>query len=657
MAVLGRAASVDVLCPLLDMTREATVRAVHILRRSGLVEGDALRHARIAQPVMGDLSAEDRRLLNLRAAEALHNQGAEPSVVAGYLVAAGWAEEVWAVPVLQEAAAHALSVGEPEFAGACLRQAWRVETDEAQRADIKALLVKARWQVNPLSAEAHVPDLLDTIRKRGASLPAVSAAVPALLWQGRTGEASDLIARLDPDEEQDMEAAAELRMLHLMVSLCQPGVMTDRHSTNRTCGCTTGNPTASPGLEALTILHKVLFPEPECDVPDHDIVTRVEQIVRQHSSEVSAPGLLTGPLIALLSLGRSDRVAAWTDTMLHQSKARHTPVWQAILHSIRAESLLRLGDLTNAERHARSALESITPQAWGLAVAGPLGTLITCATETGRHHDADRWLAYPMPTSVFQTPLGPHYLVARARYHLAAGRVHAAREDLQQCAETMEKWRLDLVGLVPWRAELAHVHLRLGNRAEATRLLQEELSGERRVDDRTRGRALRLLARTAGPERGKRLLSEAVDVLQAAGDKAELARALSDLGNALQRSGESGRPRMLLRRAYQLALESGAKSLADELLRRGSAQGLALRLDVPQAGHGLSDAELRVAALAALGHTNRQISSKLFITMSTVEQHLTRVYRKLRVKRRADLPTELVVYAEADFTRDVPQAL
>ena len=51
----------------------------------------------------------------------------------------------------------------------------------------------------------------------------------------------------------------------------------------------------------------------------------------------------------------------------------------------------------------------------------------------------------------------------------------------------------------------------------------------------------------------------------------------------------------------------------------------------------LSDAEQRVATLAALGHTNREIGKKLYITVSTVEQHLTRVYRKLNVRRRTEL--------------------
>lgn len=51
----------------------------------------------------------------------------------------------------------------------------------------------------------------------------------------------------------------------------------------------------------------------------------------------------------------------------------------------------------------------------------------------------------------------------------------------------------------------------------------------------------------------------------------------------------------------------------------------------------LTDAERRVAALAAAGNTNRQIAEHLFITVSTVEQHLTKIYRKLNVRSRSGL--------------------
>ncbi|MEV5878584.1 LuxR family transcriptional regulator [Streptomyces sp. NPDC052101] len=64
-------------------------------------------------------------------------------------------------------------------------------------------------------------------------------------------------------------------------------------------------------------------------------------------------------------------------------------------------------------------------------------------------------------------------------------------------------------------------------------------------------------------------------------------------------------------------------------------------------GHGgdpvavLTRAERRVAVLAAGGCTNRAIAARLYVTPSTVEQHLTNVYRKLRLTSRADL-AELV---------------
>jgi DNA-binding CsgD family transcriptional regulator len=54
-------------------------------------------------------------------------------------------------------------------------------------------------------------------------------------------------------------------------------------------------------------------------------------------------------------------------------------------------------------------------------------------------------------------------------------------------------------------------------------------------------------------------------------------------------------------------------------------------------GTGLSASERRVALLAAEGYTNREISARLFITISTVEQHLTRVYRKMAITSRARL--------------------
>jgi DNA-binding CsgD family transcriptional regulator len=54
----------------------------------------------------------------------------------------------------------------------------------------------------------------------------------------------------------------------------------------------------------------------------------------------------------------------------------------------------------------------------------------------------------------------------------------------------------------------------------------------------------------------------------------------------------------------------------------------------------LTETERRVAELAARGRTNREIATELFMGVSTVEAHLSRVYRKLGV-RRAGLSARL----------------
>jgi DNA-binding CsgD family transcriptional regulator len=51
----------------------------------------------------------------------------------------------------------------------------------------------------------------------------------------------------------------------------------------------------------------------------------------------------------------------------------------------------------------------------------------------------------------------------------------------------------------------------------------------------------------------------------------------------------------------------------------------------------LTASEQRVAELVASGMTNREVAAALFISPKTVEAHLTRIYRKLDVRTRAEL--------------------
>jgi len=52
---------------------------------------------------------------------------------------------------------------------------------------------------------------------------------------------------------------------------------------------------------------------------------------------------------------------------------------------------------------------------------------------------------------------------------------------------------------------------------------------------------------------------------------------------------------------------------------------------------GLTDREVEVLRLIALGHTNAEIASQLFLSVRTVESHRGHIQQKLRLQTRAEL--------------------
>ena len=73
----------------------------------------------------------------------------------------------------------------------------------------------------------------------------------------------------------------------------------------------------------------------------------------------------------------------------------------------------------------------------------------------------------------------------------------------------------------------------------------------------------------------------------------------------------------------------------------------------------LTEAERRIAALVAEGHSNREVAAALFLTVHTVETALTRIYRKLGVRSRAALAATARQTAEVSsfLAREAPASL
>jgi ATP/maltotriose-dependent transcriptional regulator MalT len=391
---------------------------------------------------------------------------------------------------------------------------------------------------------------------------------------------------------------------------------------------------AGPDLRAATALARVLT-----QAPGDQAVTDAEGVLQAARPSGAGTWGAESAVTALFALVYADRLetaGSWCDRLLEESTVDGTPVGRALVTAVRAEVALRRGDLATAVEQGRAALTLLPRAAWGTAVGLPLGCVVAAATRMGRHDTAAEHLAPPVHEATTQSRHGLHYLHARGCHYLATDRHYAALADFLACGELMSGWGMDMPGLVPWRTSAAAAWLHGGNRGEARRLLNEQLARLGPAVSRTRGTALRLLAATGQQRARLPLLTEASSILAETGDKFELAHTLAELSRAHQELRDHRRAWSLARRAWHVANRCHAEALCAQLLPgrtrpEPAATGVA----------ALTDAERRVAALAAVGYTNREIADKLFITPSTIEQHLTRVYRKLEVKYRKDLPATL----------------
>ena len=117
----------------------------------------------------------------------------------------------------------------------------------------------------------------------------------------------------------------------------------------------------------------------------------------------------------------------------------------------------------------------------------------------------------------------------------------------------------------------------------------------------------------------------------------ERARSLVTLGEVERRRKRRAQARVHLTEAKAAFDVLGARLWAErtalEMARLGSAAAAASEL---------SPTEARVAEMVAAGMTNRQAADRMFVSVKTIEANLSRVYRKLGIRSRADLVRLLV---------------
>jgi len=153
------------------------------------------------------------------------------------------------------------------------------------------------------------------------------------------------------------------------------------------------------------------------------------------------------------------------------------------------------------------------------------------------------------------------------------------------------------------------------------------------------GARCRALVRAAGGDLDGALtsLDEAVKHHERLAMPFELGRTLLVRGGVRRRDRQKRSAREALEQALGIFEELGARLWAErtrsEIARIGGRRAVLGRL---------TEAEQRVARLAAAGRTNREIADTLYTSVRTVEGHLSHIYRKLGIRSR----TELVLFID-----------
>ncbi|MFJ3232147.1 AAA family ATPase [Streptomyces sp. NPDC086787] len=660
VAVLGTLATPATVAGLLGLPEVEVRDCLGALGAAGLLDGAAFRHPAARTAVLDHLDGAQRARRHLEAAELAHAQGQPATDVADQLLAAGTPPPPWAGPVLRAAADRLLADGAHRRALECLEAALTGAEDDAESAGARTALAAARLAVDPAAAEQELAGPLTAVRAGRLSAPATARLARLLVTQGRIDETAEVLRELDVNsvaEERDSwvdPGRAALDGLsafpHWPVRTPSPVTLPrQREATSRRTV-----PSAPTSATAVATQPAPGSPGPGWaaafwGVPDWERATRgvegAEALLRRTSLAETTLAPVLQALRALLHLDGPRRALPWTQSFMDEAARRGAPGWRAVLALTRAEALLRQGDLLAAEALALEARAAVPEHDDSLFHSWAAATLAAARTPMGRHDDAGREVCRPQPDRLNQSLHLLAHLKARGAYYFATNRYQAALADYLDIGRAMRRWGIDRPVVLPWRTHAAEALLQLGEVRQAARLVADQAASRDLAHPWVNGLTLRAKAALAEPAERPALLARAVDELRRSGDRLELARAMADLGEAFKEYGDPARGNMVNRRAWHLAKECGAQTLRERILpgRAGAAEpadgsrpAVHAELDAK-----LSESEKRVAMLAVHGHTNREIALKLYITVSTVEQHLTRVYRKLNITRRQDLPADL----------------
>ncbi|MFE9092887.1 AAA family ATPase [Streptomyces sp. NPDC007264] len=609
------------------------------MTRLGLLRPDSAGRPRYAHPLLRDAvltgwPAERRRAAHRAAAEAMLRRGDPVESVARQLLDGEPVRAPWALGVLRDAVTASVHDGRRGDAVGYLRRA----LDEPLSGGLRQRLLTELGSLEYSSADppAGISRLAEALRLPAAPRDHVRTAIAlgtALADRGEVRAAVEVLRQMEDRLAGDPGLARTVRTAGALLS---DRDLTVRREVYRSLSDAAECSPDLVGATGQALL--VRYAATAGTSSARAAMTRLRALLAEPADPLAEPFLL----------GTAAAVAQWADELDDAERlverglaGRRTvllhPMLQPLM-DVRVDIVAARGayGLLLADHAERPAPAHRTGPSNADAHA------VVALVETGRTEQARRLAdGFDLRGAPDSWELN-RFLYARGVLRRAEGDLTGALHDFLECGRWQSARAVVSPVVTPWRTAAAECRLALGGRQEALALAEEELRLARVWDTpRTVGRALRVLGLATGGRRGLELAEDAVSRLRRSPGETDLVSALIAQGRQLITAAERARARDCLREAAERAERLGAVRLraeAEEALRAGGARRSAAALT----GSGaLTGSERRIAELAADGRTNTEIADLLHVARRTVETHLTSTYRKLGIRRRAQLRAAL----------------
>ena len=647
VAVLGEETDVRLVAELAGLEIEVARSAADELRKSAILEGDVsprFIHPLVRNAIYADVPAGERANAHAHAAELLRERHASPEQIATQLLAGEPRGDRGTVEVLIEASNRAIETGAPRSAIAYLNRAMR----EPPPPDLKPAVLEPLLTAGFRAADHGVlPGIEAAVREEMERNPSLrnrwaDQLAASMTMSGRLPEAASTlrdaveVAIADDDVERAFQLEAQLSTLALVVPSL-PRVDLGRYADQIDPESPAGRLAAAMEVRAamadLTPVQKGI--DAAKRALGNDGV-----IFEEETDPIAAPISVT-MLVVTDEMDAAQRAAQRALEIASERNATPDLLRAWYLSGFVAWGY---GDLVRAEADMRQALDLAK-----LAGIAPLvllytGPLVAILVERDELEEAEAALlaigaaAGPLPDN----PISNLQLLVRGHLRFEQGKLEEALGDFSDLADQSEKMGFGHGGPVSAAPFAARTLVALGRSAEARAMAEEQMEwAERSGVPSSVAHVLRAVAAARGGEEGIELLRRAVAMLEDSPRKLERTHALVDLGEALRHANKRVEARGPLREGFRLARRCGAARLARRAQAELEASGETLRRYTPIGVESLTSSERRAAELAASGLTNKQIAQSLFVTVKTVEAHLSAAYDKLDIESRRQLAEAL----------------